>query len=80
MQAIREVTDCARIYTFSLGESVPHYHLHMIPRTDSMPRVYRARGVMQYPLVPTADEALVAETCSRLKNAIARLTPGCKQK
>jgi diadenosine tetraphosphate (Ap4A) HIT family hydrolase len=71
-QAIREVTECARVYSFSLGESVPHYHLHMIPRTDAMPKAYRARGVMQYPLVPAADPALVAEACSRLKRALSR--------
>lgn len=73
MQAIHEVIEPQRIYTFSIGEAVPHYHLHLVPRTPSLPRAYRARGVMQYPLAPVADESLVKEACNRIKRAMARL-------
>lgn len=66
MKAIRQVTGCERIYTFSLGESCPHYHLHMVPRMSGMPRAYRARGVMQYPLTPATDPALMEVACERL--------------
>lgn len=76
MKALHTIIDCPRIYSFSLGEAVPHYHLHLIPRTDSLPKAYRARGIMQYPLKPVADEVLVEEVCRRLRNAIARLTYG----
>jgi histidine triad (HIT) family protein len=73
MKAIHEVTDCQRVYTFSLGEAVPHYHLHVIPRTESMPKAYRARGIMQYPLAPAVDPSLCEQVCERLRRAVARL-------
>src|SRR5262249_53274179 len=72
MAAIRQTTDCQRVYSFSLGEAVPHYHLHLIPRTESLPKAYRGRGIMQYPLSPQADEALMTEICERLKRALNR--------
>src|SRR5262249_10568754 len=72
MRAIRRVTFCQRVYTFSLGEAVPHFHVHIIPRTASLPRAYRGRGIMSYPLVPPADPALLAETAERLRRVIGR--------
>jgi len=72
MRAVRRVTSCQRVYTFSLGEAVPHFHVHIIPRTASLPRAYRGRGIMSYPVVPPADPALLAETSDRLRRVIAR--------
>ncbi len=73
MKAIRDVVDCQRIYTFSLGESCPHYHLHLIPRKADFPRAYRARGIMQYPLSPVLDESITSVTCQRLRRAFSRV-------
>jgi diadenosine tetraphosphate (Ap4A) HIT family hydrolase len=70
MHAVREVTQCERIYTFSLGESVAHYHLHVIPRAAVFPRAYRARGIMQYPLTPTVDQSILEFTTERLRRSI----------
>ncbi|HEY9784203.1 MAG TPA: HIT family protein [Candidatus Obscuribacterales bacterium] len=73
--AIRKITRAERVYSFSLNEAVPHFHTHLIPRTAAIPRRYRARGILAYPLEPTADRTLVAETCSRLRSCLRRL-PG----
>jgi diadenosine tetraphosphate (Ap4A) HIT family hydrolase len=70
MKAIRSVTDCQRVYTFTLAEMVPHFHVHLIPRTASIPRAYRGRGIMSYPLQPTADKELMVQTCDRLRRAL----------
>lgn len=72
MSAIRMVTQCARVYTFSLGESCPHYHLHVIPRTENMPKHYRGRGIMQFPLTPSADLALTTEVCARVRRELKK--------
>lgn len=70
MSAVRRVVpDCERIYTFSLAEAVPHYHLHVIPRRDDFPRAYKGRGIMQYPLLPAMDESLLDLMCERLRRA-----------
>lgn len=69
MSAIRRVVECERIYTFSLAEAVPHYHLHVIPRRAEFPRAYKGRGIMQYPLAPAVDGSLLELTCERLRRA-----------
>jgi histidine triad (HIT) family protein len=78
MQAVREVTQCERIYTFSLGESCPHFHLHVIPRRADFPRAYVARGIMQYPLTPAVDNSILEFTCERLRRAFQRVTSACR--
>ncbi len=70
MAAIHTVIDCQRIYTFTLAELVPHFHVHVVPRTQSIPRVYRGRGIMSYPTQPEADATLVQEVCARLRRAL----------
>lgn len=59
MKALRKIPECERIYTFSLAEAVPHYHLHVIPRRKNFPRTYAGRGIMSYPTVPGAEKSLV---------------------
>lgn len=74
-RAIREVTGCQRVYTFSLGEMVEHFHLHVVPRTESMPRTFRGRGILAYPTKPPGDASLTAEVSKRLTRRIERLLP-----
>ena len=71
MKAMRKATGCQRIYTFSLGEAVPHYHLHMIPRTEALPEAYRGRGIMSYPLQPVAEPAKIAQVCEDIRRALS---------
>lgn len=67
MSLIRKLTGAERIYTFSLGEAVPHFHVHVIPRTDSLPRFFRGRGIMSYPLEPSLKEEQMEEVCKSLR-------------
>jgi histidine triad (HIT) family protein len=73
MRAVRDVVACERIYTFSLAEAVPHYHLHVIPRRADFLRAYRARGIMQYPVKPAVDPAVMEFMCERLRRAFQRV-------
>lgn len=67
MALIRKLTGAERIYTFSLGEAVPHFHVHVIPRTDSLPRYFRGRGIMSYPVEPGLKNDQMEEVCKSLK-------------
>lgn len=75
MDAVRRTTDCSRVYTFSLAEMVPHYHLHIIPRTEYLPRTYRGRGIMSYPLQPAADAGVVDLVCQRVRKLMRVSAP-----
>src|SRR5258708_891145 len=44
-RVLEEVTGALRIYTAAMGESSPHFHAHMVPRTATMPRDAKAWGV-----------------------------------
>lgn len=70
MIATREVTGCERVYTFSLGEAVPHYHLHVVPRSSTFPRSYRGRGITSYPTEPGPSLELARETAQRIARRI----------
>ena len=73
------VTGAERIYSAALGEREPHFHLHMVPRYQVMPR--DARGFAVFDLqraaqtgeleVPTVEIARVAEAY----RAALRATP-----
>lgn len=67
MQLVRKLTSAERIYTFSLGEAVPHFHVHVIPRTDSLPRFFRGRNIMSYPLQPSLKDEQLTEVCRSLR-------------
>ncbi|HEY9775426.1 MAG TPA: HIT domain-containing protein [Planktothrix sp.] len=64
--AIKSTIDPERVYTITLAEAVPHFHVHLIPRTNAIPKAYRGRGILAYPLEPRSDEALVSNVCARL--------------
>ncbi|HEY9870931.1 MAG TPA: HIT family protein [Candidatus Obscuribacterales bacterium] len=73
IKAVRQVVPCERVYTFTLGELVPHFHVHIIPRTAGMPRAYRGRGIFSYPALPAADSQLVEQVSARLRLSIRRM-------
>lgn len=67
MDCIREATECERVYTFSLAEAVPHFHVHIIPRSKDFNPQYKARGIMSYPTAPAASDADVKKICAAMK-------------
>ena len=69
--ALRTLLPAQRVYTITLAEVVPHFHVHVIPRTNQVPKSFRGRGILGYPLVPAADEALVTEFGKRLAKSLA---------
>ncbi len=76
MGAQREILHCERVYTFSLAEAVPHFHVHVIPRGKDFPRAYKGRGIMSYPTIPALDGSLVDNTVQVFKSNLRRNLPG----
>lgn len=44
-RVLERVTGALRIYTAALGERYPHFHAHMVPRYQAMPRDAAGFGV-----------------------------------
>ena len=58
-RVLEEVTGALRIYTAAIGESSPHFHAHMVPRYEEMPRGVRAWGVFDLERAARAGEVVV---------------------
>jgi len=75
MRAIKKVVAPVRIYTFTLAESCPHLHVHLIPRSEDFPEAWRARGIMSYPLSPVVNPTRMPELCASFRNELQRQIP-----
>jgi diadenosine tetraphosphate (Ap4A) HIT family hydrolase len=58
-RVLEEVTGALRIYTAAMGESSPHFHAHMVPRTATMPKEARGWGVFDLERSAKAGEHAV---------------------
>jgi diadenosine tetraphosphate (Ap4A) HIT family hydrolase len=58
-KTLEEVTGAVRIYTAALGESWPHFHCHMVPRYDAMPKDAKGWAVFDLQRAAQAGEVRV---------------------
>jgi diadenosine tetraphosphate (Ap4A) HIT family hydrolase len=58
-RVLLEVTGALRIYTAALGESSPHFHGHLIPRFEQMPKEAKGWGVFDLERAAKAGEVQV---------------------
>jgi diadenosine tetraphosphate (Ap4A) HIT family hydrolase len=70
MSSMRQILNCRRIYTFTLAEKVPHFHMHIIPISKSFPEAFVARGIMSYPLLPGPDDSTRDQFCERMAKSL----------
>ena len=75
LRSIKAVIKPKRIYTFSFAEVVPHFHVHIVPATSYLPKAFRGRGIVNYPLNPPGEQKVINDTCRDLKLAFSRLNP-----
>ena len=60
-KALEEVSGALRVYTAALGESWPHFHAHLVPRTATMPRDAKAWSVFDLQRAARAGEIQPAD-------------------
>jgi diadenosine tetraphosphate (Ap4A) HIT family hydrolase len=79
-RVLLEITGALRIYTAALGESAPHFHGHLIPRYERMPK--EAKGWPVFDLERAAkagevvvDPADVADITNRFRAALLVAPP-----
>jgi diadenosine tetraphosphate (Ap4A) HIT family hydrolase len=79
-RVLHEVTGALRIYTAAMGESSPHFHAHMVPRTVSMPKDAKGWGVFDLERAAkageiTVDDVEVQRVVQAYRNALAKSSP-----
>src|SRR5262249_6937483 len=55
-RVLEEVTGALRVYTAAMGESSPHFHAHMVPRTATMPKDAKGWAVFDLERAARAGE------------------------
>ena len=60
-KVLEDVTGALRIYTATMNESSPHFHLHMVPRYAEMPHDAKAWAVFGLQAAATRGEVHVDE-------------------
>ena len=72
-RVLEEVTGALRVYTAAMGESSPHFHAHMVPRTAAMPRDAKGWGVFDLERAAKAGEIAVdLDAAARIAAAYAQ--------
>jgi diadenosine tetraphosphate (Ap4A) HIT family hydrolase len=72
-RVLEEVTGALRVYTAAMGESSPHFHAHMVPRTAAMPKDAKGWAVFDLERAAKAGELAVdAAEAARVAAAYAR--------
>jgi len=61
-RVLEQTTGALRVYTAAMGESHPHFHAHMVPRTARMPRDAKAWAVFDLQRAAGAGEITVDAT------------------
>lgn len=79
-RTLERVSGALRVYLAAMGESHPHFHAHLVPRTATMPKDAKAWGVFDLQRAAMAGEITVdpeaaRKTIEALRDALAKDPP-----
>ena len=66
-QALLQTEGMQHVYSFFIGDGVPHVHVHVIGRRPGAPREYWGTKVDEWPDAPRGGEAEIAQVADRLR-------------
>ena len=66
-RALLETVGVVHVYSFIIGDGVPHLHVHLIGRYPGAPRQYWGPKVDEWPDAPRGGEDEIAELNLRLR-------------
>jgi diadenosine tetraphosphate (Ap4A) HIT family hydrolase len=66
-RALMETLGMEHVYSFVIGDDVPHVHVHVIGRYPGAPREYRGPRVDDWPDAPRGGDAEMAGVSARLR-------------
>jgi diadenosine tetraphosphate (Ap4A) HIT family hydrolase len=66
-RALLETLGQVHVYSFVIGDRVPHFHLHLIGRYPQAPREFWGARVDEWPGAPKGGEAEIALVVARIR-------------
>jgi diadenosine tetraphosphate (Ap4A) HIT family hydrolase len=67
-KALLHTEGMEHIYSFVIGDGVPHVHVHVIGRYPGAPREYWGPKVDEWPEAPRGKEQEIGQVAARLRN------------
>ncbi len=74
-RALVAVCAAEHVYSFVLGDHIPHLHVHLFGRYPGAPRAYWGTKVDEWPDAPHGDMAAMAALASDLRDHIQGRAP-----
>ncbi|GIN70850.1 HIT family protein [Bacillus sp. J14TS2] len=72
-KALLESENAEHIYSYVMGDAVPHLHMHLVARYPNTPKEYWGpNAVYDWEDAPMGDNNDVIELCSRIKRYLER--------
>jgi diadenosine tetraphosphate (Ap4A) HIT family hydrolase len=68
--ALRDSEGAEHVYTLTLGDAVPHLHVHLIPRYPFTPREFWGLSVREWPDAPRGGEVAISALIGRVREAL----------
>lgn len=72
-RVLKESESAEHVYSFVLGDAVPHLHVHVVPRYPGTPREYWGVRVAEWPEAPRGGVSEIAEICNRVRNVLTAI-------
>jgi diadenosine tetraphosphate (Ap4A) HIT family hydrolase len=66
-QALLQTEGMEHVYSFYIGDGVPHVHVHVIGRRPGAPREYWGSKVDNWPEAPRGGETEIAQVADKLR-------------
>jgi len=70
-RALKDALGVEHVYAFSIGDGVPHVHVHVIGRYPGAPEEYWGPKVDEWPDAPHGGVQALAETAVKIREALA---------
>jgi histidine triad (HIT) family protein len=70
-RALKTIERAEHVYSFVLGDWVPHLHFHVVPRYSGTPREYWGVRVSEWPDAPRGGADDITAVCDRLRRALS---------
>jgi diadenosine tetraphosphate (Ap4A) HIT family hydrolase len=74
-RALMATLGVEHVYSFVIGDGVPHVHVHVIGRYPGAPREYWGPRVDEWPDAPKGGEAEIATVCDRVRDYLREHYP-----
>ncbi len=67
-RALKAFEGAEHIYAFVIGDSIPHFHMHIVARYPGAPREYWGVHVDEWPDAPHGGDSEIAGLCTHLRS------------